>query len=342
VLIVVPTVALIDQWAVALEEDLGLRPADLGLYAEGNVPQGDEAISVLTLVAAREHVPRLAEGRATLLIVDECHRIGSPVNSLALKGQFAETLGLSATPEREHDEGFEELIVPALGDVIFEYGYDDARMDGVISPFDLVNVEVPLLPHEAERYETLSKRASRLFGRHRRGDDVEEQLGRTLQERARVAARAMMRIPVAVRLLDRHRGVRALVFHEFIDAAEEIQEQLAARNHSVTIYHSNLAPAHRQENLRMYRRGMFDVLVTCRALDEGVNLPETELAIVASGTASRRQRIQRLGRVLRPAAGKERALIYTLYATGSERDRLAAEEQGGVSGAETIRWMRSG
>lgn len=318
-----------------------LAPEKLGLYAEGIVPRGSEAISVLTLVAARVHVPRLAAQGETLLIVDECHRIGSPVNSLALQGEFEATLGLSATPEREHDEGFEELIVPGLGDVIFEYGYDDARADEVIAPFDLVNVEVPLLSHEEDRYEHLSKRANQLFGRHRRGDDVEEQLGRTLQDRARVAAQALMRIPVTVRLLDRHRGVRALVFHEYIDAAEQIRQQLTARNHSVTIYHSKLARAHRQENLRMYRRGTFDVLVTCRALDEGVNLPETELAIVASGTASRRQRIQRLGRVLRPAPGKDRALIYTLFATSSERDRLAAEEQGGVSGAESIKWMRS-
>ena len=233
------------------------------------------------------------------------------------------------------------FIVPALGDVLFEYGYDDAIRDGVIAPFDLVNVEVQLLPHERERYEELSKRASRLFGRHGTREDVEDQLSRTLQDRARVAASALMRIPVTVRLLDDHRGVRALVFHEYIDAAEQIYQQLTARNHSATIYHSKLNAAHRQENLRMYRRGTFDILVTCRALDEGVNLPETELAVVASATASRRQRIQRLGRVLRPAPGKDRALIYTLYTTVAERDRLYAEEQGRESGADSITWLRS-
>jgi superfamily II DNA or RNA helicase len=76
----------------------------------------------------------------------------------------------------------------------------------------------------------------------------------------------------------------------------------------------------------MFRKGVVDILVTCRALDEGANIPETELAIVAAATASQRQRIQRLGRVLRPAKGKTRATVFTLYATDIERRRLKTEQ----------------
>ena len=64
-----------------------------------------------------------------------------------------------------------------------------------------------------------------------------------------------MRIPIAVKLFDRHRGDRALVFHEFIDPAAQIRDQLRTRGHSVTIYHSRMGAALRQENLRMYRQG---------------------------------------------------------------------------------------
>lgn len=341
VIIVVPTVALVDQWAVGLSEDLGVDPNDIGLYVQGVSARGDERLVVLTLVAAREKTAALAVDTETLLVVDECHRIGSPANSLALEHRVVESIGLSATPEREHDEAFEEVVVPALGDILFRYGYDEALRDGVITPFDLVNVEIPLLPHEYDRYEDLTKRASRLFARQQRGDDVEANLAKVLQDRGRVAAKALMRIPVTVKLLDSHRGARALVFHEFIDDAEQIKRHLVERKHSTTIYHSRLASPHRQENLRMYRRGSFDVLVTCRALDEGVNLPETEIAIVSSATASKRQRIQRLGRVLRPAPGKKRALIYTLYATEREKERLLEEEADGTSGADSVSWMKS-
>jgi superfamily II DNA or RNA helicase len=87
----------------------------------------------------------------------------------------------------------------------------------------------------------------------------------------------------------------------------------------------------------MFRKGVVDVLVTCRALDEGANIPETQLAIVAAATASQRQRIQRLGRVLRPAVGKSRATVFTLFATEVEKRRLE-EEQANLDEFVDISW----
>ena len=112
------------------------------------------------------------------------------------------------------------------------------------------------------------------------------------------------------------------------------------RGLSATIYHSRIRPELRRDNLRLYRSGVFSVLVTCRALDEGVNIPETNVAIIASSTASNRQRIQRLGRVLRPAPYKEQATIYTIYMTRAEEDRLVAEARGLIE-AGKITWMKS-
>jgi superfamily II DNA or RNA helicase len=123
---------------------------------------------------------------------------------------------------------------------------------------------------------------------------------------------ARLRVPVAAHLIDRHRGLRAMLFHEDVGEATRLLDLLKKRGHSATIYHSRIAGPLRRDNLRLYRKGVFDVLVSCRALDEGINIPETQLAIIASATASERQRVQRLGRVLRPASGKTHALIYTL------------------------------
>ena len=70
-----------------------------------------------------------------------------------------------------------------------------------------------------------------------------------------------------------------------------------------------------------------------------MNVPETSIAIIASATASARQRIQRMGRVLRPAKGKERATIYTIYATPNEEQRLARESRDLVE-ARSVSWQR--
>ena len=129
------------------------------------------------------------------------------------------------------------------------------------------------------------------------------------------------------------------MFHEAIGAAERIHELLTQRSLSATIYHSRIPPAIRRDNLRLFRRGAFDVLVSCRALDEGTNVPETSVAVIASSTASTRQRIQRMGRVLRPAPGKNHAIIYTVYAKNQEEKRLAREAQELVE-ASSVSWQR--
>jgi superfamily II DNA or RNA helicase len=277
-----------------------------------------------------------------MLIVDECHRLGSPENAKALLGEYAATLGLSATPERQYDDGFTEYITPALGPIIYEYTYVEAFDDGVIAPFALSNVHVSMLEDEQAKYDKLTKRIRTAIAREgiNTAGDASEHLKKLLLQRAAVSATATMRIPVSVHLIEQHRGERAIIFHERTDAADKIFSLLRQRGHSASIYHAGIGAAIRRENLRLFRRGVHDVLVCCRALDEGMNVPETSVAVIASSTASRRQRIQRLGRILRPAKGKEAATVYTLYATEEERKRLL-EEASDLKDVTSVTWHES-
>lgn len=339
--IIVPTIALLDQWYVSLREDLGVPDAEIACFSGESRPSAPAKVNVFVLNTARSTAPPISAETDSMLVVDECHRAGSLVNSRALAGSYRATLGLSATPEREYDLGLELALVPRLGDVIFEYDYVQARRDGVISRFELVNVAAPLLPHEQREYDRLS----RLVARARRTlspspETAREHMTRLLRQRASVGAQAVARIPVALRLLEDHRGQQAILFHERIGAAETLLRLLNERGYKAAIYHSRVNPVLRRDNLRLYRRGLFDVLVTCRALDEGLNVPETEVAVIASSTASTRQRIQRLGRLLRPAKDKEKATIYTVYTTKPEEERLRIEASA-LQEVASVRWRRS-
>lgn len=338
VVIVVPTLALLDQWYVALVDDLGVPSSDIGLYSGEGIASQPGRVNLMVLNTARHWAPELSGQRPTLLIVDECHRAASPENAKALAGRHVATLGLSATPERDYDNLFAEVIVPALGPVICEYGYNEARRDSVIAPFKLVNVEAFFTPAEQEQFDQLTRRLASLVRRHRQGEDVEERLQRLFRERASVSAGAASRIPIGVRLVETEPGQRVLVFHEQIRAADELVRLVDSRMRRVAAYHSGLSPGLRRDNLRMFRRGQLDVLVTCRAIDEGINVPEANVAIIVSSTSSTRQRIQRLGRVLRPALGKELATIYTLFVTQQERTRLEQEAEH-LEGVEAIQWL---
>ena len=333
ILVVVPTIALADQWLVNFTEDLGLdedetllidKHSDLNSLRKANV--------VVINTARRIAIPEEVAGR-TLFTVDECHRAGSEQNARSLAGNWAATLGLSATPDRQYDDGIVRFLIPSIGPKIYSYSVAAALADGVLTPFDLINVEIPLLEEEKSEYLNLSRQIGISLSR---GDD-EEKVQALLRKRARLYNSAEYRIPVTVRILGDNRGSRAIIFHESISSANHIHSQLKMLNHSVAIYHSSLSPSVRRNNLKMFRKGVVDVLVTCRALDEGANIPETQLAIVAAATASQRQRIQRLGRVLRPAVGKSRATVFTLFATEVEKRRLE-EEQANLDEFVDISW----
>jgi superfamily II DNA or RNA helicase len=339
-LILVPTTSLMDQWYVSIIEEFGLAERDIGTWSGRAKPKKPRLVNIMVINTARSAAGMLRDSGPTMLIVDECHRAASQENQKALAGRFIATLGMSATPKREHDSGFDAILRPALGEIIYSYDLNAASADGIISPFDLINVRVDLGPDEQEQYDSISRDIARLMKR-KSAPETADRIEILLRKRARVAAMARLRVPIAARLIDSHRGARTMIFHEDVGEATKLLTLLKQRGHSATIYHSRIAGALRRDNLRLYRKGVFDVLVSCRALDEGINIPETQLAVIASATASIRQRVQRLGRVLRPAPGKSHATIYTLYATDPEEKRLA-QEYVSLSSAREVTWHKAG
>ncbi len=338
--IIVPTTVLLDQWYISLREDFAVPAESIATYSGEGRPAEPAVVNLMVANTARTYAPKIAGMYKTMLIVDECHRTASEANAAALRGSHTATLGISATPERQYDNLFDEVLVPSLGPLIYRYDYRSALADGVIVPFDLINVAAEMTVEEQSRYDQATLDIAKTL-RRLDGDSVNSPvLVRKLQNRARIAATSERRIPVAIRLIEDNRNARVLVFHESIQWAEAIQTVLTARGLNATLYHSRLRPELRRDNLRLYRTGVFNILVTCRALDEGVNIPETSVAIIVSSTASVRQRIQRLGRALRPAVNKERATIYTIYLTAPEQERLI-EEARDLIGAGEITWMRS-
>lgn len=334
-LVVVPTLALQDQWYVDIQEDLQIEESEISVLDSRSTDTDLRIANLVVINSARDLAISPGKKSTIMLVVDECHRAGSPENSRAIEGSWASTLGLSATPERQYDDGMLKYLEPSLGPRIFTYTVKEAIDDGVLSRFRLRNIEVPLLASESKRLDSLTRKIARAMS-----DDSDPDVVRTLlTQRARAYNGAVYRVPTTVTIMEQHRGERTLIFHESIERAEEISAMLSERGHSVALYHSKIAAPRRRENLRLFRKGVIDVLVTCRALDEGANIPETRVAIISASTASTRQRIQRLGRVLRPAPGKSIATVYSLFATRFERERLERETRN-LEGLAEIEWLR--
>lgn len=329
-LVVVPTTALLDQWFLAFQDDLGLDPKDIKILHSADLDPTGKAN--LVIINTARNISGATVIHPLLFVVDECHRAGSPENARALHVKADSYLGLSATPHREFDDGFEKYVEPILGRILVTYSIVDAIRDGVLAPLRLTYLRIPLLPDEQSEYDDLTRRIGRAVSQQ--DDDRLESL---LRARARVYNSAQYRLPVTVRLLDSRRGQRALVFLESIAQARRMAVMLDEAGHSVTIYHSGQSDQLRRSNLRGFRRGTYDVLVACRALDEGFNVPEAQLAVITAGTSSKRQRIQRFGRVLRSISGKNMAEVVSLYATPVEEERFLTESEN-LEASASVSW----
>ena len=337
-IIVVPTLALLDQWFVDICDATNMSESEVVCYWGDSRPEQPAKINIIVLNTARHIARDLSEGCPTMLIVDECHRSGSSENSRALEGHHEATLGLSATPERESDEGFELRIAPALGPIIYAYDYPEAKTDGVIVDFDLINIKIALDNDTVGRLPMLSEKRDNLLQQYI--DPIElDRLNKVASRKITRSAEYAIRIPWAVKLALHHRDERVIIFHERVASLSKITNLLAQYGQNAVVYHSKLSEAHRRDNLRLFRRGMVNMLVTCRALDEGANVPETNIGIIAHSTSSIRQRIQRLGRVLRPAFGKDEAVVYTLYIGEEQRVRLV-KEAAGLEGIAKAVWKQ--
>jgi superfamily II DNA or RNA helicase len=334
-LIVVPTAALLEQWWEEVAAYFSLSLEEIHIV-RGARKLKTGSINIAVINTASELAPDGRWGRL-FLIVDECHKAASESFRKVLALKTDASLGLSATPERPYDDGLEDVLIPALGPVIFTYDYGAALADRVIVPFTLNNVVFELEEDRQLEYDKLSKAIARSMQQD--GPEGQRTIALMLK-RARVLNLSLNRVRITLKLVSMNRAKRTLIFHEDIQACEIIASVLEKAGVPNGIYHSKMSLKARAEALRNYRSGRSEVLVTCRALDEGFNVPETQLGIIAASTATRRQRIQRLGRIVRPAPDKETANVYTLVATRPEIERLKEEEHL-LEGVASIRWSRA-
>ena len=122
---------------------------------------------------------------------------------------------------------------------------------------------------------------------------------------------------------------KILIFGERISQAEELYQLLRKRYHGkVGRYHSQMGQQANQNTLNRFRDGDIRILITCKALDEGLDIPDVTVGIILSGTSMQRQRIQRLGRIIRKSEGKDKASLYYLHIAESTEDRLFLPDTG--------------
>ncbi|QWC20655.1 DEAD/DEAH box helicase [Halorubrum sp. 2020YC2] len=309
-LILVPSRELADQWREELLDHSTIDPADIGLYHGGTKDISPVTIATYQIAGMDRHRSLFDSREWGLICFDEAHHVSAPVYSRTAELQSKHRLGLSATPVSE--TGSEEEIYTLIGqpigadwDSLFEAGF-------VQEP----EVEIRYVPWRDEMAQS-------------------EYAAADGRERRRVAAENPAKVEEIRYLLAAHRDKKALVFVEYLDHGEAIADALDAPFISGETPHHERAELFRRFRAEdggdgdegspdAVRDGDLDVLVVSRVGDEGIDLPNAELAVVASGLGgSRRQGSQRAGRTMRPTGS---ALVYVLATRGSSEEEFAQRQ----------------
>ena len=326
---------------------------------------------------------RSKELRSThFLVVDECHRAGSAENRKIFEIPRRFCLGLSATPERNVEgratgtasgDDVSDVITEALGSIIYELTFRQALEEGIVPPFELIHVAVRLTRGERRTYDRLSRelkhardrlRQEPAYIRGRSAVSNEFQLIKSLargrskarklatryealtNERKEILYRAKNRRRCFVAILDEERSagdVRIMAFHERISEVNRLFENLVRDGKPVVLDHTGITESQRERSLALYLGGTAPILLSVKALIEGVNAPATDIGVIVAASTSPRQKIQSLGRVMRRYAGKETSRIYNLYVGESVDEhifrRMDFEQTLGVGSVEYRRWL---
>jgi superfamily II DNA or RNA helicase len=337
ILIVVPSIALLDQWYESLS--LSFSSKEIALNGGGEQIEDVTKICISTIDSLKNLIDKV-DPENTLLIVDECHKIGTEKRGEMLTNNWHATLGLSATPERDYDDNFYIIIKKILGDIIFDYDYIDAREDEVIVNFKLLYAYAAMTKDEEDKYKKFTKSIQRRAATIGGNNMNDYPLKMLIFNRARMVKNSKNRIPFGVELLQKHKRESWIVFTENKKQAKEFNTIINTKGYKSAIYNTDLDNAAREENLNNFKNGNLNVLVSCTALDEGFDMPEADGAMILSASSSKRQRIQRMGRVLRITANKENALIVTVYSSNTEYVKLKEESNRYQLENVPIRWQQ--
>lgn len=266
-----------------------------------------------------------------LLLIDEVHNAGASSLRKCLLEQYSYRLGLSATVERHGDEDGTKAIYDYFKTVCIQYDLETAIREHMLTPYRYYPVVVYLTEQELDAYQALSKQIGKYVTKDCHGNIKINETGKRLAiKRARIVAAAWEKEGALAKLIEDKRyqyDTHMLVYCGAANVKEETSvygiepeeirqiDRITGKlglelDMKVAQFTSRENKKERENRIREFTDGDIQVLVAMKCLDEGVNIPKIKTVFILASTTNPKEYIQRRGRVLRKAEGKEEAIIY--------------------------------
>lgn len=341
-LVLVPSRLLHSQWVTELKavlpSDAAILLAGAGsskarwmsrldAYTRSNLDLGRRiVVSTYDTATSADFLERVRGGDHLLVVADEVHNAGAPQNRESLPLLKAGgRLGLSATPERFNDPDGTKAIFDYFGPVLQPvFTIPDAISARVLVPYDYHFATCQLNDDEQLRWDELTIKVSKDIARN---DGKLSDYGfLLLQQRARISKSAAQKSVIACEILELNYspGDRWLVYCATIEHLQEVRAAVRPLKLPVLEYHSSNMPSHTATLDYFTREG--GVLLAVKCLDEGIDIPAVNKAIILASSTNPREYVQRRGRVLRKFQGKYSADVFDVLVTESDGAALSMSE----------------
>jgi len=326
VIITVPYQHLVDQWNEGAKA-FGYRPVlayksktswlqELNhqiMEYNGGYRRFISVITTHTTFISAEFQDSIAHLKdPSLLIADEAHHLGAERSRWSYPENVPFRLALSATPDRWFDDEGTLALRAYFGETVFAFPLEKAI--GVsLTPYYYYPHLVSLTDEELEQYQELSVKIARLA--NSKDEKRQEALEMLLIRRARLMNNAENKLSTLSDLVDMQSNVEHTLFYCAPEQIDEVLHLLGWEKglllHRFTAQENT---KERQQLLTDFADGKLQALAAMKCLDEGVDVPSTRTAYILASSSNPREFIQRRGRILRKAPGKEFSIIHDLIA----------------------------
>ncbi len=317
------------QWKESIYKYTNITPGYIGLIYSGEKKLGP--ITITTYQSGYRNIKQLSP-LFDLLIVDEVHHLpADKFRYIAIHSIAKYRMGLSATVVRE--DGRHKELFPLLGGIVYHKSAAELAVQGYLARHRVVTVKVRLRGEEKEEFEGLRKLYQRLAGYKPfkevleaalKGDERAKRALKIHNRMRSILSSSKAKIDKAIEIARKElaKGNKIIVFTQYVEQAKEIAERLGAY-----LLTGEVPQDRRREALERFRSTPSGILVVTTVGDEGLDIPDANVGIIVSGTGSRRQFVQRLGRILRPKKGRREAILYEIVLAGTPEEYQARKRK---------------
>jgi superfamily II DNA or RNA helicase len=354
VAILVPSIVLQNQWIQKIRKLNSKNEYKIGFMNGTKTDTLDENDILIASVQCAYRWQMNSHVKKALLIADECHHLGAESWSKALEDAFCRRLGLTATFER-NDTGIEDFLIPYFGGVVYTLDYVQALHENVISPFSVKFISVELNDVErniydsaddsckklrkklineyqldAEPFGTFIKEVNQIVSEGESPPFLASRYLSSFTKRRNILADLTAKTKKLIEICcDVENAKRTIVFTQTIAGAQSAIQTFHRCGIQCDYLTSEMKKADREAVIERFRIGDIKLIAAPQLMDEGVDIPTADLAIIIAASRTKRQMIQRMGRVLRKDNDdkKKKAKVCVLFAKNTFEDPVTGAHE---------------